>query len=530
MLRLLPRAVVAMCLAACLGCSRRSPPSRGAAPSFRIEPPQGAQGAAEVVRIHVTGVGAATNGILLLSGAIDSYHSARIRSSVLPSTLEERLVQGTAWRASPSEPAAQSEWVFAPAQRLSPGETYGVGVLGVGALGSFTVHARPADYVARLWPPSFAPYGGKRWVFCGAGPPMPGPGTVVDLEPAAVSAVVAAGADSFETQSDQCFRLEAMDASLASDGGEDAALPVFVDASSGSAMGIDAALGVAAAPPATRRVAVAPPELDGIALDPSPVVMDAPEVGGASAACDDGAVELGPGCARVLDDRVFVRNGASPLLWVLSGPTSAVVVAARPGEELMLGGLTPGARVSLRGTATDLTGAETVFSAAITMHPPEPHLVLNEVLANPIGADRTSEWVELVNDGTTEVDTSGWSLEDSTRGAPLPRGTLAPGAYALVVPEGYDPGSVADVPPAEGTLILRVQALGGDGLSNQGEALRLRDPNGAVVSQFPALAATKAGVSMARRAPTSADDDATAFGASAPPGASPGAPNRLVEP
>jgi hypothetical protein len=111
----------------------------------------------------------------------------------------------------------------------------------------------------------------------------------------------------------------------------------------------------------------------------------------------------------------------------------------------------------------------------------------------------------------------------------LPRAKIPPGAYALIVAEAYDVTSDADVAPAAGTLILRVHELGGGGLSNQGEAVRLRDPTGNVVSKFPALAASKPGVSMARRAPTSADDDSTAFGPSAPPGASPGAVNELSD-
>lgn len=195
----------------------------------------------------------------------------------------------------------------------------------------------------------------------------------------------------------------------------------------------------------------------------------------------------------------------------------------------MVRGLEPGSRITIRGTATDLGGNETAFSARLTMRPARPHLVLNEVLANPNGADRISEWVEIVNDGSTEVDTGGWSLEDATRGVPLPRVSLPAGAYALVVPDGYDATSASDVAPAAGTLILRVHELGSGGLSNQGDVLHLRDATGAVVSQFPALAASKPGVSMARREPSSADDDATAFGPSASPGASPGAPNVLVE-
>jgi hypothetical protein len=231
----------------------------------------------------------------------------------------------------------------------------------------------------------------------------------------------------------------------------------------------------------------------------------------------------------VLDDRFFLRTGAVPLLWSLPGPATDMVVAARAGEELMVGGLPPSTQIALRGTATDLGGNETAFSAMLTTRPAQAHLVLSEVLANPNGPDRSSEWIELVNDGTTEVDTGGFSIEDANGGSPLPRGKVSPGAYALVVPEGYDAASVADVAPVAGTLILRVHAIGSGGLSNQGEALRLRDSSGAVVSQFPALAASKPGVSMARRAPTSADDDSTAFGPSAPPGASPGAANVLDE-
>ena len=65
------------------------------------------------------------------------------------------------------------------------------------------------------------------------------------------------------------------------------------------------------------------------------------------------------------------------------------------------------------------------------------------------------------------------------------------------------------------------------GLANAGELLRLRDPNGDVVSRFPALATPAAGTSVARRTPDAPDTDASAFGAHASPGASPGRPNAL---
>jgi hypothetical protein len=509
MIRFDVRGAAVVCLAACSGCTRPSPPPRTEAPSVRLEPAEGADGSAEVLRIHVGGLVGASGGVALFRGLLDSYHVARIRASALPSTLEERRIAGTTWSV-PARDGNPAEWVFAPGQRLVGGETYSVGVLGYGAVGSFVVRVQPGDYAARSWPPSFAPQGGKRWVFCGTGP-MPPPGERVELQPASLVAVVAAGADSFETSAERCFRLEVDDApsAIAEAGLWDGGSSVISQSATG--------------------VALPPPLLGGVALDPSPVIVNAPADAAATSGCEAESVALGPGCVRVLDDRLFVRTGSVPLLWALSSPATDVVVAVRAGEELMVGGLSPSTQIALRGTATDLAGDETAFSALLTTRPAQAHLVLNEVLANPNGPDRSSEWIELVNDGTTMVDTSGFSLEDANGGSALPRGKISPGAYALVVPDGYDAASSADVAPVAGTLILRVHELGGGGLSNQGEVLRLRDATGAVVSRFPALAASKPGVSMARRAPTSADDDSTAFGYSAPPGASPGAANVLVE-
>ena len=83
--------------------------------------------------------------------------------------------------------------------------------------------------------------------------------------------------------------------------------------------------------------------------------------------------------------------------------------------------------------------------------------------------------------------------------------------------------------PLDPSSLLVLPSLAKSGLSNSGELLRLFDPAGSLVSRFPALKASAAGVSIARRAPESADDDPSAFGSHAPPGASPGAPNALSE-
>jgi hypothetical protein len=468
---------------AATGCGPPPLPQRGDPPVVSLEPATPLDAAAAVLRVHVSGLsGVDPNALVVFRGELDSYYSARIRAVAIPETLAARRVPSLAWAGE------GTELVLAPAERLVPGETYGVAAFGRGTLEHIVVDVAQASYAARIWPPPGALAGGKRWVFCGEAA-MPPPGDTILLSPANARAIVGAGASETGAQADRCLHLDVAP--------EDAGL------------------------------AVAPPELGGVALDPSPLTLGAASTQADDAVCGPGESPLGPGCARVMDDRVVVRNGAAPLLWVFDDSTTQMVVSTAPAEAFTLRGLLPRSRVSFAGTVTDLAGDETPFDARFTTLAPLSHVVLNEVLANPSGPEKAGEWVELVNDGTTPIELEGWSLEDAGRKVPLPRGTLAAGAYALVVSSAYDAASNEDVLPVEGTLILRVPELGSGGLSNEGERLRLEDPDGVLTSEFPAIAASKSGVSIARRTPSSADGDESAFGPSAPPGASPGAPNVL---
>ena len=155
---------------------------------------------------------------------------------------------------------------------------------------------------------------------------------------------------------------------------------------------------------------------------------------------------------------------------------------------------------------------------------PRSHVELNEVLANPAGAEATQEWVELYNDGAVPVSLALYTLEDSGGRTVLPEGVLEAGGYALVVVKGYVPDAAVDPVPPSGTLLLEVAELGRAGLSNEGERLTLRDAAGVVVSTFPAIK-TKNGVSIARAAPDAFDDDPSSFAPSERLRASPGEPN-----
>ncbi|HEY4107097.1 MAG TPA: hypothetical protein VGM44_24520, partial [Polyangiaceae bacterium] len=102
----------------------------------------------------------------------------------------------------------------------------------------------------------------------------------------------------------------------------------------------------------------------------------------------------------------------------------------------------------------------------------------------------------------------------------FPEATLAVGEYVLIARDDFAP-SARDVPPAPGTRVIRVPALGKSGLSNSGELLALVDQSATVVSALPPVA-TDAGESLIRRHSWSPDDDPSAFTTGTP---TPGAPN-----
>jgi hypothetical protein len=113
-----------------------------------------------------------------------------------------------------------------------------------------------------------------------------------------------------------------------------------------------------------------------------------------------------------------------------------------------------------------------------------PPVAITEVLANAAGPEPGQEYVELRNMSEEPLDVGGLRLEDAKGADQLPAEVLPAGAYALVVPSGYDPAGAQDTPPRPGTLLLRVDSrLGADGLANGGERVRLMRGD-AVVSSY----------------------------------------------
>jgi hypothetical protein len=247
-------------------------------------------------------------------------------------------------------------------------------------------------------------------------------------------------------------------------------------------------------------------------LDTRPLAhdVDAPPVG--AVACEPGEIAFGPGCARVFDDRLLGRGPAAPVLWSVSGSGLDVVLATAPGDPFVLAPLPPETAVRLAVATADAAGRATWTVARATTGAPAPHVVLNEIMANPLGPEPSQEWIEIVNDGMVAAELAGYVLVDLGGETALPEGLLPPGGYALVVNEAFVEDDGIDPPPLPGTLLLRVPELGNDGLTNAGEPIRLRDADGAEVSRFPAVPKpSKAGLTVIRTAPKAPDGLASSF-------------------
>jgi len=210
-----------------------------------------------------------------------------------------------------------------------------------------------------------------------------------------------------------------------------------------------------------------------------------------------GAFDTGAGgdltAPRVIDFAVAIAGPCVGLRFSTDEPVDAVVVLRTDAGELTdpagvglaafdvavpFRGLSPAARAEILIRVVDRAGNPAEASAGAVDVPAEtPALAITEVLANPAGTEPGQEFVELRNLADADVALAGLRLEDAKGADVLPEATLAPGAYALIVPSSFDPQSTRDVAPRAGTLMVPVDArLGSDGLSNAGEVVRLRLP------------------------------------------------------
>ncbi|WP_437649190.1 lamin tail domain-containing protein [Sorangium sp. So ce362] len=457
-----------------------------AAPELQIEPEAPLHAAPPVLRLRVPLPGASLEGVdparaLLLRGKIGAAHLRQIEQGELSKALLERVVPSIVWLNG--TPPGDLSLTVAPLAPLAPGETYVVAsgspvfshTIEIATEGSLPV-------LPRLWPPPGVGASLGLGVWCGD-TPLPETVAAVTLEPSGTAGELRRGA--VDDIGARCVRFEG--APLPTAPGEADELR-FVG------------------PPVAF-----PGEPAAVSLDPRPFVLESEPLPTVAAACALDEVPLGPGCARIADDRILVRSPDVPLLWAIAGEGLDEVLALAPGEPFVLAPLPPLTAVELAMATVDNAGRVERRTFSTMTLAPMPHVIINEVLANPVGPEPGQEWVELYNDGGVPADLTGYVLADVGGETELPSISLEPGAYALVVNEGFVSDDELDPPAPPDTLLLRVPRLGSHGLSNSGEPLKLMDGGGAVLSRSPATPGPKAGMSLARVGPRAPDGSVGSF-------------------
>ena len=413
--------------------------------------------------VHVHVATQTAEAVSLYQGTLSSYYLGKLKQGEEPEALASRRIPLVSWRAA-------GELVAAPLQPLALGQYSLVSARGL--LSELTVtHTLPL--LTRLWPPAGS--GGLQLaVYCASGEtdtPLPSEPTLL-LEPRQLSVALAPGVSAAGELRERCLHFSS---DIALEAGE---------------------------------LLVPPPALGEWALSPA-LFSAAPPLSVTPVTCRAGEQAAGPGCITVADDRAVVRTPVAPVLWVVHTGRGTLVQVTQSSSPLTIPGLSPGSREPLSGQAFDAAGAARTFDLVVSTAPARERPILSEALADALGPEPQSEWVELFNDGTLAVDLAQYSLQDSGGRTPLPHARLESKAYALLVREDFAPNA-SDEPPAAGAQLIRVPALGKSGLANAGERLALLDSAGAECSVLPALAG-KPGQSLARRSPSSRDDDPSAF-------------------
>jgi hypothetical protein len=232
----------------------------------------------------------------------------------------------------------------------------------------------------------------------------------------------------------------------------------------------------------------------GLDLDPGPLRLSAAESSPTEISCDSGEIALGRACARVEDDRLVVGPSTEDAFYVFERSGQIARRSGAPGLGFEWRGLEPETTQTIRVAIVTASGVESL-QLSITTPPARPRLQIAEVMANPVGPEPQQEWIELHNEGTAAAETAGVELVDAAGSVPLSSFTLAPGGRVLLVRSDFD--AAATGLQLEEAALVRLPSLGGNGLSNQGEALSLRR-DGIVLSESPAEPKPKEGLSLAR--------------------------------
>lgn len=476
--------VFVMFVAACAACSDTAPSGLGGPPSWSLalEPPSALDRAAPVLAfiIEAQQQGRLPTDLTLVEGEPSSVSVERYRGGETTETLAERIVPTLAH-------AASDELVVRPRNVLATGQRYTL-IAREGVVGKVLIAPEnDRAYLTRVWPPTESNTPTIQAIYCGQS--APSGSNVVRLFPGDQIAEIEPGIDVEGLAKGICIRV------LPQHSRGDWALP--------------------------------PVHVGDYMLQPSPFRsgLEQPEVPFAN--CSDTEIGFAAGCLRVTSGAAIVRGPAGPTFWAVAGAHGWRAQYVDPGAEFAIPVQHESPAVALRATAFDLSGRSSFTSLQVTVGAPTSRVVINEVMANPVGPEPQQEWIELLNDGAVSAEMVGWKLRDEGTEIEIPPLSIAPAAFVLLVRSDYLEGLDGEHTPPIGTTLIRLPQLGKAGLLNAGESLTLLDNEGRVVSSFPARASARQGVSVARRSAMTLDSDPNGFASHAHPGATPGMPNRL---
>ena len=176
------------------------------------------------------------------------------------------------------------------------------------------------------------------------------------------------------------------------------------------------------------------------------------------------------------DDATFFTADAPPPTAQASGTTpQAGATAAKPPN-------TPRPGATSRSPSTSNSPVRGVPGAAAPSRVPidgSTALRISEVMSDPVepGRDAAFEWVEIVNVGEGDLDTSGWLLADGNTARALPQTVIPAGGYFVVRGESAQLATAVPAGISSGGQI-------GNGLGNTGDVLRLTAPGGQVADEL----------------------------------------------
>jgi hypothetical protein len=210
------------------------------------------------------------------------------------------------------------------------------------------------------------------------------------------------------------------------------------------------------------------------------------------------------GCALIDEQSVILRvqTDKPARLQLIAGEHREYAVLLRAEALVSLRGLKADEPLAVEVHTVDFAANRSVSRFTLRTRAALTKLSIPSGRGDPRGPEPHQEFIELFNWGEIPVDLEGFSISDDPYklGQTIDRSVLIqPGSRVLLVSDAFDPDSALDDAPASGTTLVRVgSALTGDGLSNVGKAIFLRDPSGNRVSGAPATPKPEPGLCTVR--------------------------------